>query len=65
MLLRHALAKPNARSSHRIPYAAGRCNRGPLLIAGGAIVGFVPSGAPFPSVVFAATATNIIRQYCS
>jgi hypothetical protein len=33
MLLRHALAKPNARSSHRIPYAAGRrnrCNRGDL-----------------------------------
>ena len=34
-----------------------------LLIAGGAIVGFVPSGAPFPSVVFAATAANIIRQF--
>jgi hypothetical protein len=30
MLLRHALAKPNARSSHRIAGRRNRCNRGDL-----------------------------------
>jgi UDP-N-acetylmuramyl pentapeptide phosphotransferase/UDP-N-acetylglucosamine-1-phosphate transferase len=58
MLLRHALAKPNARSSHRIPTPQGAgiaVIAATLAIAGGAIAWSVPIGGPFLAVVFAAT----------
>src|SRR3954471_8617863 len=58
LLLRHALAKPNARSSHRIPtpQGAGIAVIAATLIAAGAVIGFAgPSNMKIPAIVFAAT----------
>src|ERR1700710_126872 len=57
-LLRHALARPNARSSHRIPtpQGAGIAVVAATLIAAGAVIAF--AGAPdikIPAIVFGAT----------
>ena len=58
MLLRHALAKPNARSSHRIPtpQGAGIAVIAATLIVAGAVI-FVAGAAEMkiPAVVFGAT----------
>lgn len=56
VLLRHALAKPNARSSHRVPTPQGAGIAvivATLAIAGAAIVS-AGSGAAFPALVFGA-----------
>jgi UDP-N-acetylmuramyl pentapeptide phosphotransferase/UDP-N-acetylglucosamine-1-phosphate transferase len=58
MMLRHALAKPNARSSHRIPtpQGAGIAVIAATLIVAAAIAGFVgAAGLKMPLAVFAAT----------
>lgn len=58
LMLRHALAKPNARSSHRIPtpQGAGVAVIAATLIAAGAVIAFAgPSAMKLPAVVFAAT----------
>jgi UDP-N-acetylmuramyl pentapeptide phosphotransferase/UDP-N-acetylglucosamine-1-phosphate transferase len=59
LLLRHALAKPNARSSHRIPTPQGAglaVVTTTLLVAGVVIAGGGSTSANFPAVVFGATA---------
>jgi UDP-N-acetylmuramyl pentapeptide phosphotransferase/UDP-N-acetylglucosamine-1-phosphate transferase len=59
LLLRHALAKPNARSSHRIPTPQGAgiaVVTATLLVAGIVIASVSPIGANLPVVVFGATA---------
>lgn len=58
LMLRHALAQPNARSSHRIPtpQGAGIAVIAATLIAAGAVIAF--AGAPalkIPAIVFGAT----------
>jgi UDP-N-acetylmuramyl pentapeptide phosphotransferase/UDP-N-acetylglucosamine-1-phosphate transferase len=58
MMLRHALAKPNARSSHRIPtpQGAGIAVIAATLIVAAAIAGFVgAAGMQMPLAVFGAT----------
>jgi UDP-N-acetylmuramyl pentapeptide phosphotransferase/UDP-N-acetylglucosamine-1-phosphate transferase len=58
MMLRHALAKPNARSSHRIPtpQGAGIAVIAATLIVAAAIAGFVGApGLKMPLAVFGAT----------
>jgi UDP-N-acetylmuramyl pentapeptide phosphotransferase/UDP-N-acetylglucosamine-1-phosphate transferase len=58
MMLRHALAKPNARSSHRIPtpQGAGIAVIAATLIVAAAIAGFVgAAGLKMPLAVFGAT----------
>lgn len=58
LLLKHALAKPNARSSHRIPtpQGAGIAVIAATLAAAGAILTFADAtNTYFPSTVFAAT----------
>jgi UDP-N-acetylmuramyl pentapeptide phosphotransferase/UDP-N-acetylglucosamine-1-phosphate transferase len=59
LLLRHALAKPNARSSHRVPTPQGAgiaVMIATLLVAGAVIASVGSIGATFPGVVFGATA---------
>jgi UDP-N-acetylmuramyl pentapeptide phosphotransferase/UDP-N-acetylglucosamine-1-phosphate transferase len=59
LLLRHALAKPNARSSHQVPtpQGAGIAVMVATLAVAGAIIAWLGSiGADFPIVVFGATA---------
>jgi UDP-N-acetylmuramyl pentapeptide phosphotransferase/UDP-N-acetylglucosamine-1-phosphate transferase len=59
LLLRHALAKPNARSSHRVPTPQGAgiaVTIATLLVAGVVIGGFSSIGTSVPAVVFGATA---------
>ena len=58
LLLRHALAQPNARSSHRVPtpQGAGIAVIAATLIVAGAVIAF--AGAPamkIPAIVFGAT----------
>jgi UDP-N-acetylmuramyl pentapeptide phosphotransferase/UDP-N-acetylglucosamine-1-phosphate transferase len=58
MLLRHALAKPNARSSHRIPtpQGAGIAVIAATLIVAGAVIAFAGTAEmKIPAVVFGAT----------
>ena len=58
LLLKHALARPNARSSHRLPTPQGAgiaVMAATLAVAGVIIVGVDTSGAHFPAAVFAAT----------
>ena len=58
LLLKHALARPNARSSHRLPTPQGAgiaVMAATLAVAGVIIVGVDTSGAHFPVAVFAAT----------
>src|SRR5262245_28739447 len=58
MLLRHALARPNARSSHKIPtpQGAGIAVIAATLLVAGAIVAFAhPDHLQIPPSVFAAT----------
>lgn len=58
LMLRHALAKPNARSSHRIPtpQGAGIAVIAATLIAAGVVIAFAgPSNIRIPAIVFAAT----------
>jgi UDP-N-acetylmuramyl pentapeptide phosphotransferase/UDP-N-acetylglucosamine-1-phosphate transferase len=57
VLLRHALAKPNARSSHRVPtpQGAGIAVIVATLAIAGAAIAFAGSGATFPALVFGAT----------
>ena len=58
MLLRHALAKPNARSSHRIPTPQGggiAVIAATLIVAGAVIVVAGAAELRFPAVVFGAT----------
>lgn len=58
LLLRHALAKPNARSSHRVPTPQGAgiaVVLATLLVAGAAITSLGLAGANFPVAVFGAT----------
>ncbi|SHM79885.1 MraY family glycosyltransferase [Bradyrhizobium lablabi] len=58
LMLRHALAKPNARSSHRIPtpQGAGIAVIAATLIAAGAVMAFPGTSAmKIPAVVFGAT----------
>jgi UDP-N-acetylmuramyl pentapeptide phosphotransferase/UDP-N-acetylglucosamine-1-phosphate transferase len=58
LMLRHALAKPNARSSHRIPtpQGAGIAVIAATLIAAGAVMAFgSPSAMKIPAIVFGAT----------
>jgi UDP-N-acetylmuramyl pentapeptide phosphotransferase/UDP-N-acetylglucosamine-1-phosphate transferase len=59
LLLRHALAKPNARSSHRVPtpQGAGLAVVTATLLVAGAVIGHGGStSANFPALVFGATA---------
>jgi UDP-N-acetylmuramyl pentapeptide phosphotransferase/UDP-N-acetylglucosamine-1-phosphate transferase len=59
LLLRHALAKPNARSSHRVPTPQGAgisVVTATLLVAGVVIASDGSTSANFPAVVFGATA---------
>jgi UDP-N-acetylmuramyl pentapeptide phosphotransferase/UDP-N-acetylglucosamine-1-phosphate transferase len=59
LLLRHALAKPNARSSHRVPtpQGAGIAVMIATLLVAGAVIACVGSlGTSFPAAVFGATA---------
>jgi UDP-N-acetylmuramyl pentapeptide phosphotransferase/UDP-N-acetylglucosamine-1-phosphate transferase len=59
LLLRHALAKPNARSSHRVPtpQGAGIAVTIATLLAAGSVIASVGSiKATFPAAVFGATA---------
>jgi UDP-N-acetylmuramyl pentapeptide phosphotransferase/UDP-N-acetylglucosamine-1-phosphate transferase len=57
VLLRHALAKPNARSSHSVPtpQGAGIAVIVATLAIAGAAIASTGSGTAFPSLVFAAT----------
>lgn len=58
-LLRHALAKPNARSSHRVPTPQGAgvaVTIATLAVAGAVIAWAGSSHANFPAAVFGATA---------
>jgi UDP-N-acetylmuramyl pentapeptide phosphotransferase/UDP-N-acetylglucosamine-1-phosphate transferase len=58
LLLRHALAKPNARSSHRIPTPQGAgiaVVTATLVIAGAVLAGVDTSYSSFPGAVFGAT----------
>ncbi|MEO8321117.1 MAG: glycosyl transferase, partial [Bradyrhizobium sp.] len=58
LMLRHALAKPNARSSHRIPtpQGAGIAVIAATLIAAGVVIAFAGTSAmKIPAVVFGAT----------
>jgi UDP-N-acetylmuramyl pentapeptide phosphotransferase/UDP-N-acetylglucosamine-1-phosphate transferase len=58
LMLRHALAKPNARSSHRVPtpQGAGIAVIAATLIAAGAVMAFAgPSATKIPAIVFGAT----------
>src|SRR5882757_6256651 len=58
LMLRHALAKPNARSSHRIPtpQGAGIAVIAATLVAAGAVMAFADTSAmKFPAIVFGAT----------
>src|ERR1700761_2376975 len=63
MLLRHALARPNARSSHRIPTPQGAgiaVIAATLLVAGTIFIGAIPASADawhvnMPIAVFGAT----------
>jgi UDP-N-acetylmuramyl pentapeptide phosphotransferase/UDP-N-acetylglucosamine-1-phosphate transferase len=57
VLLRHALAKPNARSSHRVPtpQGAGIAVIVATLAIAGAAIASSGSGPAFPALVFAAT----------
>src|ERR1700676_4834808 len=58
LMLRHALAKPNARSSHRIPtpQGAGIAVISATLIAAGAIMAITDASClTIPAAVFAAT----------
>jgi UDP-N-acetylmuramyl pentapeptide phosphotransferase/UDP-N-acetylglucosamine-1-phosphate transferase len=58
LMLRHALAKPNARSSHRIPtpQGAGIAVIAATLIAAGGVMAFAgPSAMKIPAIVFGAT----------
>jgi UDP-N-acetylmuramyl pentapeptide phosphotransferase/UDP-N-acetylglucosamine-1-phosphate transferase len=57
LLLRHALAKPNARSSHRVPtpQGAGIAVIVATLAIAGVAIASAGSGAAFPALVFAAT----------
>jgi UDP-N-acetylmuramyl pentapeptide phosphotransferase/UDP-N-acetylglucosamine-1-phosphate transferase len=58
LMLRHALAKPNARSSHRIPtpQGAGIAVIAATLIAAFAVIAFAgTSGMKIPAIVFGAT----------
>lgn len=58
LMLRHALAKPNARSSHRIPtpQGAGIAVIAATLIAATAVMAFAgPSAMKIPAIVFGAT----------
>ena len=57
-LLKHALAKPNARSSHQIPTPQGAgiaVIAATLVIAGFALAYIADTGSNFPVVLFAAT----------
>jgi UDP-N-acetylmuramyl pentapeptide phosphotransferase/UDP-N-acetylglucosamine-1-phosphate transferase len=57
-LLKHALAKPNARSSHKIstPQGAGiGVIIATLLVASTGLIGAIAMGGTFPTVVFGAT----------
>src|SRR5438045_249673 len=59
VLLRHALAKPNARSSHRVPTPQGAgiaVITATLLVAGISIASSGSAAANFPILIFAATA---------
>jgi UDP-N-acetylmuramyl pentapeptide phosphotransferase/UDP-N-acetylglucosamine-1-phosphate transferase len=58
LLLKHALAKPNARSSHRIPTPQGAgiaVIAATLVVAGFIIAGTDSSGSTFPAAAFGAT----------
>jgi UDP-N-acetylmuramyl pentapeptide phosphotransferase/UDP-N-acetylglucosamine-1-phosphate transferase len=58
LMLRHALAKPNARSSHRIPtpQGAGIAVIAATLIVAGAVMAFAGTSAmKIPAIVFGAT----------
>jgi UDP-N-acetylmuramyl pentapeptide phosphotransferase/UDP-N-acetylglucosamine-1-phosphate transferase len=58
LMLRHALAKPNARSTHRIPtpQGAGIAVIAATLIAAGVVIVFAgPSNIKIPAIVFGAT----------
>jgi UDP-N-acetylmuramyl pentapeptide phosphotransferase/UDP-N-acetylglucosamine-1-phosphate transferase len=58
LLLKHALAKPNARSSHRTPTPQGAgiaVIAATLLVTGVVLVGAVSAGANFPLPLFGAT----------
>src|SRR3981189_1874317 len=58
LMLRRALAKPNARASHRIPtpQGAGIAVIAATLIAAGAVMAFAgPSATKIPAIVFGAT----------
>ena len=58
LLLKHALAKPNARSSHRIPTPQGAgiaVIAATLVVAGFVIAGTDSSGSTFPAAAFGAT----------
>jgi UDP-N-acetylmuramyl pentapeptide phosphotransferase/UDP-N-acetylglucosamine-1-phosphate transferase len=58
-LLKHALAKPNARSSHHVPTPQGAgiaVIAATLVIAGIALAHFTEAGSNFPAALFGATA---------
>ena len=58
LLLKHAMARPNARSSHRLPTPQGAgiaVMAATLAVAGAIIAGADSSGVHFPAVVFVAT----------
>jgi UDP-N-acetylmuramyl pentapeptide phosphotransferase/UDP-N-acetylglucosamine-1-phosphate transferase len=58
LLLKHALAKPNARSSHRVPTPQGAgiaVTAATLVVAGLALAHFAGAGSNFPVTLFGAT----------
>src|SRR4030081_465429 len=57
LLLRHALARPNARSSHRVPtpQGAGIAVIAATLTVDGGIIAFTGSMGPIPKEMFYAT----------
>ena len=58
LLLKHALARPNARSSHRLPTPQGAgiaVIAATLAVAGAIIAGVDTSGAQFPIAIFGTT----------
>jgi UDP-N-acetylmuramyl pentapeptide phosphotransferase/UDP-N-acetylglucosamine-1-phosphate transferase len=56
-LLKHALAKPNARSSHKIPtpQGAGIAVIGATLVVAGVLLAGIRTSADFPALLFGAT----------
>ena len=73
LLLNHALAKPNARSSHRIPTPQGAgiaVIAATLMVAGAILIGAIPASADawlvnMPIALFSFSTGNVLRSSAS